>query len=76
MFEPKMFTNGSVGPRDVVLNILDLSIIVSEVELQSCYYNRFRTNILVKEHSYPLTCEIVPLLFFSKDSFKLPNAIK
>ncbi len=34
--------------RDVVANLLDCDIVVSEFKLQSCYYIHFRTNTLGK----------------------------
>ena len=39
----------SVGcPRDVMVKALDYRIVVSEFELQLCYYVHFRTNTLGK----------------------------
>ena len=40
----------------VVANVLDCSMVVSEFELQSCYYVHFRTNTLGEKYEtlYPL----------------------
>ncbi len=37
-----------VGPRGVMVKAMDYGIVVSEFELQSCYYVHFRTNTLGK----------------------------
>ena len=37
-----------VSPRDIVANMLDCDIVVSQFELQSSYYVHFRTNTLEK----------------------------
>ena len=43
-------TQREVGsPRDVVVNVLDCNIVVSEFEFQSCYYVDFPTNTLGKD---------------------------
>ena len=36
------------SPCGVLANVLDCDIIVSEIELQSCYYIRFQTNTVGK----------------------------
>ena len=60
------------GARIVVVNVLGWGIVVSEFELQSCYYVHFRTNTLGKGMN-PLVLlamgQIVALLFLSKDGF-------
>ena len=61
----------------VVANVLNCDIVVSEFELQSCFYVYIRTNTIGK-YMNPIVLsaigEIVPLLFFYKNSldFKLP----
>ena len=42
------------GPRSVMIKAMDCGIVVSEFELQSCYYVNFRTNTLGKGKT-PLT---------------------
>ena len=46
--------------NSVVTHMLDYAIIVSEIELQSRYYNHFRTNTLGKDGNFliPLTYEL------------------
>ena len=61
------------SPRDTVANVLDCGIKVSEFESQSRYKVPFRTNTIGKGVNSlippPVMGEIVPLLFFYKDSF-------
>ena len=42
-----------VGIYGVMFNALDCGIVVSEFELQSCYYVHFRTNTIGKEMNPP-----------------------
>ena len=53
-----------MSPRGVVVDVLDSDVVISELELQSCYYIHFRTNALRKYTGW-----IVSLLFFYNDGF-------
>ena len=62
------------SPHDVVVNVLDSYIVVSEFELQSGNYVHFRTNTLEKGMNpfiLQVMGEIVPLLFFFKNGFSI-----
>ena len=59
-------------PRVVLVKTMDSGIVVSDFELQSCYYFYFKTNTLVKGlnlHIIPAMGFIISLLFFYKDGF-------
>ena len=47
-----------VCPHGIMVKAMDCGIVVSEFELQSCYYTHFRTNTLGKRYEppYPPSC--------------------
>ena len=52
---------------DVVINVLDCDIVVSEFELHSCYFLHFHIDTLLKG----MNVSILQLVFFYKDSFDI-----
>ena len=59
-------------PRGVIVKAMDCGIVVSEFVLQSRYYLHLRANtlgIVMKPLILPAMGWIVPLLFFSENSF-------
>ena len=60
-------------------NVIDCGIIVSQFEIQSCYYDHFQTNALWKDTNFlilQLWVYIIPLLFFYKDGFGILWSMK
>ena len=60
------------GPRGVMVKTLDCRIVVSEFELQSRYYDHFRTNTLAEGMNrliLPAMGWIASLLFYYKNGF-------
>ena len=59
--------------RCVVVNVLTCDIVVTEFELQLCYYVHFWTNILGNGMSPPAMSYIVLLLFSTRMALALNN---
>ena len=61
-----------VGFHGVVANVLNLDVVVSEFELQSCHYVHFpwgKVENSLSPHPQPAMGYIVPLLLLNEDSF-------
>ena len=71
LLEPEIVTQAQIkAPCGVMVKAMDCRIVVSEFELQSCYYVHFQTNTLGKDMNLLILQaigQIIPLLFFSKD---------